>query len=65
MEIFLAKARQSGLKEIYWRDPTKKIPMAKELEALDPSNDADKLLIELTKSNKDAYAELIMSIDST
>jgi hypothetical protein len=62
---FLAKTRQKSLKEIYLRDPTKKIPTAKELEKLDETKPAEKLLIDLAKSNKDAYAEVIMSIDTT
>jgi gag-polypeptide of LTR copia-type len=65
MEKFLAKARQKGLKEIYLRDPTKKIPTATELEALDPTKAAEKIKIDLGKSNEDAYVELIMSIDTT
>jgi hypothetical protein len=65
MEKFLAKARQKGLKEICLRDPTKKIPTVKELEGLDPTKVADKILIDLAKSNEDAYANLIMLIDTT
>jgi hypothetical protein len=49
MEKFLAKARRKGLKEIYLRYPTKKIPTAKELENLDETKPADKLLIEPAK----------------
>jgi uncharacterized membrane protein YgcG len=65
MEKFLAKERQKGLKDIYLRDPTKIIPMATELEALDATKAADMILIHLEKSNEDAYAEWIMSIDTT
>jgi hypothetical protein len=65
MENFLAKARRKGLKEIYLRDPTKKIPTVNELQNLDETKPADKLLIDLAKSNEDAYAEMIMSIDTT
>jgi hypothetical protein len=65
MEKFLEKARQKGLKEIYLRDHTKKIPTATELEALDATKAVDNILIDQAKSNEDAYAELIMSIDTT
>jgi hypothetical protein len=65
MEKFLAKARRKGLKEIYLRDPTSKIPTATELEALYATKAADKILIDLSKSNEDAYAELTMLIDTT
>jgi gag-polypeptide of LTR copia-type len=65
MEKFLAKARRKGLKEIYLRDPTNKIPTVTELEGLDPTKVADKILIDLAKLNEDSYAELIMSIDTT
>jgi hypothetical protein len=64
MEKFLAKARQKVLKEISLWDPTKKIPTVTELEALDPTKEADKILIDLAISNEDAYAELIISIDT-
>jgi hypothetical protein len=53
----LGKSTPKGLKEIYLRDPTKKIPTATELAALDQSKDVYKLLIELAKSNKDAYSK--------
>jgi hypothetical protein len=53
MEKFLTKARRKGLKEIYLRDPTKKIPMANELKNLDETKPAEKLLIDLAKSNED------------
>jgi hypothetical protein len=65
MEKFLEKACQKGLKEIYLRDPTKKIPMDTELEGLELTKVADKILIDLAKSNADAYAELIMAINTT
>ena len=65
MEKFLAKARRKGLKEIYLRDSTKKIPTANELKNLDETKPAEKLLINLARSNEDAYAELIMSIDTS
>jgi hypothetical protein len=65
MEKLLAKANRKGLKEIYLRDPTKKIPTVTELEALDPTKASEKIIIDLGKLNEDAYAELIMSIDTT
>jgi hypothetical protein len=36
-----------------------------DLSGLDLTKDVDKIKINLAKSNKDAYAELIMSIDTT